>query len=217
MPALRTGAGVLRARVAFTNDEQSSNDSDSLRVRIGSGPLTLTELQYHPARSEGEWIEVRDTSGAVLPLSGFTLEDRSGTRGKVAGGALAPESLAVFAQDRSALLAAFPRLDTTRVLTLSPWPSLNNSDGEDGTADAVVLREPNGLRSDGLAYSATGVGTGAPLEWGDGVWLAADAPGTPLSPPQPPAPPEAVAFTLRSARVRPGEPLAVRWSLPWMG
>ena len=214
-PALRAGAGVLHARVALAGDEQTSNDSDTLAVRVGPGPLTLTELQYHPARSEGEWIEVRNTSGATLALTGFTLEDRSGTRGKATVGALPPESLAVFAQDRVALLAAFPGLDTTRVLALSPWPSLNNSDGDDGFADAVVLREPNGMRSDGLAYSASGVGTGAPLELGDGVWLAAEAPGTPLSPPQPAAPPGAVAFTFASARVRPGDPLTVRWSLPW--
>ncbi len=215
LPALRAGAGVLRARVAFAGDEQTGNDSDTLALRVGPGPLTLTELQFHPARSEGEWIEVRNTSGAALLLSGFTFEDRSNTRGRVTLGALAPESLAVFAQDRIALLAAFPWLDTTRVLALSPWPSLNNSDGDDGFADAVVLREPNGLRSDGLAYSASGVGTGAPLELGDGMWLAADAPGTPLLPPQPPAPPGAVAFTFASARVRPGDPLTVRWSLPW--
>lgn len=215
LPALRAGAGVLRAHADYPGDEQAGNDSDTLRARVGMGPLMLTELQYHPARGEGEWIEVRNTSGTLLALTGFTLEDRSGTRGKLTDGVLPPDSLAVFAQDRAALLTQFPRLDTTRVLVLSPWPSLNNSDGDDGFADAVVLREPDGLRSDALAYSASGVGSGAPLEWGEGGWLAGDAPGTPLSPPQPPAPPSAVAFTVASARVRSGNPLAVRWSLPW--
>ncbi|MEO7866814.1 MAG: hypothetical protein ABIU54_04160, partial [Candidatus Eisenbacteria bacterium] len=215
LPGLRAGTGILRARVSFVGDEQPGNDADSLRVRVGTGPLTLTELQFHPARGEGEWVEVRNTSGGPLALEGYNLTDRSGTRGKAAGGTLQPDSLAVFAQDRSALLLAFPAIDSARVRGLSPWPSLNNSDDDAGVADAVVLREPDGLRSDALAYSASGVGSGAPLELTEGIWRAADAPGTPLHPPRPPTPPGAVAFALAATRVHIGTPLAVRWSLPW--
>lgn len=215
LPGLRVGAGTLRARAWFAGDEQPGNDFDSLRVRVGAGPLTLTELQFHPALGEGEWVEVRNASGTPLTLQGYSFEDRSGTRGRVTGGTLEPDSLAVFAQDRAALLIAFPLMDSSRVRALSPWPSLNNSDDNGGVADAVVLREPDGLRSDALAYSASGVASGAPLEFSDGVWRAADAPGTPLAPPRPPAPPGAVAFALAATRLRIGAPLIVRWSLPW--
>ncbi len=215
LPGLRAGGGWLRTRVLFAADEQPGNDADSLRVRVGVGPLTLTEVQFHPTRGEGEWVEVRNTSGAMLMLQGYSLADRSGTRGKAAAGALEADSLAVFAQDRAALLAAFPAIDSTRVQLLSPWPSLNNSDDDNGVADAVVLSEPDGLRTDALAYSAAGVPSGAPLEWREGAWRAADAPGTPLAPPRSPAPPGTMAFALAATRLRNGAPLGVRWSLPW--
>lgn len=211
----RVGRGVLRARVLYVGDEQNANDSDTLRVRVGIGPLALTELQFHPVRSEGEWIEVRNTSGTVLALEAFTLEDRSGTRGRVAGGPLAPDSLAVLVQDRAAFRAAFPALDTSRVLLLAPWPSLNNSDDASGVADVVVLREPDGVRSDGFAYSATGVPSGAPLEWAGGTWVAGESPGTPLAPPRPLDAAGAATIALLQPRLRAGAALALRWSLPW--
>ncbi len=215
LPGLRVGAGELRVRVVFTGDELPGDDTDTLRVRVGPGPLTLTEVQFHPARGEGEWVEVRNTSGATIALEGFTLEDRSGTRGRASAGTLVPESLAVFAQDRAALLGAIPGLDSTRVRALSPWPSLNNSDDDGGVADAVQLREPNGLRTDGLVYSAAGVASGAPLEWSEGLWRAGDAPGSPLAAPRPPTALGPVTFALATTRLRGGAPLVVRWALPW--
>jgi hypothetical protein len=83
-------------------------------VRVGAGPLEITEIQFHPGAGEGEWVEVRNRDTQPLDLAGFTLSDRGTARGVPGAGreALAPESLAVLAQDRAALLSRFA--DSTR-------------------------------------------------------------------------------------------------------
>ena len=214
---LEAGKWWLRIAAALPGDEAPANDADSLRVRAGPGPLELTEIQFHPAAGEGEWVEVRNRSGAPLDLAAFTLSDRGSTRGTPAGGegALEPESLAVLAQDRAALLRAFPALDARRVWSAGPWPTLNNSDDSTGFADAVVLRERDGTPCQRVAYSAAGNPAGVPLEWRDGGWWPdSDPVGTPLRPPRSRAP-LARRFECAPRRLREGGAATLAWDLPW--
>ena len=215
--ALEAGKWRLRMVVVLPGDESPANDADSLLVRVGPGPLELTEIQFHPAAGEGEWVEVRNRSGAPLDLAAFTLSDRGATRGKPAGGegALEPESLAVLAQDRAALLRAFPALDARRVWSAGPWPTLNNSNDSTGFADAVVLRERDGTPCQRVAYSAAGIPAGVPLEWRDGGWWPdSDPAGTPLGLPHARAP-LARRFECAPRRLREGGAATLAWDLPW--
>jgi hypothetical protein len=160
---------------------------------------------------------VRNRSGAPLDLTGFTLSDRGATRGVPAGGegALEAESLAVLAQDRVALLRAFPALDARRVWSARPWATLNNSNDSTGFADAVVLRESDGTPCQRVDYSAAGVPAGVPLEWRDGGWWpAADPAGTPLRFP-PARAPLARRFECAPRRLREGGAAMLAWDLPW--
>jgi hypothetical protein len=215
--ALEAGKWRLRMEAMLPGDESPANDADSLLVRVGPGPLELTEIQFHPAAGEGEWVEVRNRSGAALDLAAFTLSDRGSTRGVPAGGegALEPESLAVLAQDRAALLRAFPALEARRVWSAGPWPSLNNSNDSTGFADAVILRETDGALCQRVAYSAAGLPAGVPLEWRDGGWWpASDPAGTPLRPPHARAP-LARRFECAPRRLRAGGAATLAWDLPW--
>jgi hypothetical protein len=217
LPPLAVGARRLVARVALEGDETPDNDADSLRVRIGPGPLVLTEIQFHPAAGEGEWVEVRNRSLIPLDLGGFRLSDRNGIPGTPAGGGglLAPDSLALMAQDRGALLARHPALDASRVWQVSPWASLNNSDDSAGVADVVILREADGTPVDRAPYGASGVPAGVPLERRDDRWGSSiDAGGSPLRPPRE-LPPIAGRLEVRPRRIASGEPLRMSWSLPW--
>lgn len=214
---LPAGKWRLRVAIALPGDEAAENDADSLLVRAGAGPLELTEIQFHPVAGEGEWVEVRNRSGSPLDLAGFTLSDRGTARGLPSGGegALAPESLAVLAQTRAALLVAFPGLDARRVWSASPWPSLNNSDDSSGVADAAVLREGDGTLCQRAEYSAAGLAAGVPLEWRDGGWWpASDPAGTPLAPPRALAP-LARRFECSPRRLREGGAATLAWDLPW--
>lgn len=215
--ALEAGKWRLRMAVVLPGDESPANDADSLLVRVGPGALESTEIQFHPAAGEGEWIEVRNRSGAPLDLTAFALSDRGSARGTPAGGegALEPESLAVFAQDRAALLGAFPAVDARRVWSAAPWSSLNNSNDSTGFADAVVLREADGTLCQRVAYSAAGIPAGVPLEWRDGGWWpASDPAGTPLRPPHDRAP-LTRRFECAPRRLRASGVATLGWDLPW--
>ena len=216
--APESGVHVWQLALDLEGDESPLGTIDSLRARTGPGMLELTEIQFHPARGEGEWIEARNRSSQAVDLGGWTLRDRSGTRGRArTEAALAPDSFVVFVQYREAWMASYPRLDTTRVVALAPWPSLNNSDDGGGIADAIELDDASGLPADHGAYSAAGVPAGVPLERGsDGHWRAAlDPLGTPLAPPRKPAPIAGV-FALLAPRLPAGVTTTrVAWALPW--
>lgn len=197
-------------------DEAPENDGDSLWVRVGLGPLQLTEIQFHPAAGEGEWVEVVNAGAVPLDLGAFGIADRALSPGHVVATMLAPESLAVLAQDRSGFLARFPRLDSTRVLRVSPWPTLNNSDDDRHVADVASLIETEGTFSDCVPYSAAGVPAGVPLERDRaGRWAAsAVASGTPLERPRPRASVPG-RFQIEPRRLLAGAEARLSWDLPW--
>jgi hypothetical protein len=216
---LTEGKQTLTLRLELQGDEAPENDVDSIRVRVGRGPVELTEIQFHPAHDEGEWVEVRNGSQAPVDLTTFTLSDRGSGRGRLTAGESVcdPESLAVLAQDRDGLIRHFPALDPRRVWQVTPWSSLNNQDDSAGIADIVVVREQDGTPSDHHGYSAAGVPAGVPIERRQGdIWTSAlDPEGTPLRPPRLP-PAIANRFTIAPRRLRAGQDRAhLSWSLPW--
>ena len=220
LSGLAAGKRLLRVSVHLAGDASALNDADSLLIRVGAGPLEVTEIQFHPAAGEGEWVEVRHRGGAPLMLTDFTLADRRGAPGLPSGGdgALAAESLAVLAQDRGALLARFPHLDGARVWGVRPWGLLNNSDDSAGVADVVTLRERDGTPCERVGYSALGVPAGVPLERrADGSWgPATETLGGPLAPPRV-LPRLAAHFAVSPRRLGvPGVTVAsIGWDLPW--
>ena len=218
LPGLPAGHPTLEVEAVWPGDEDPDDGRDSLRVRVGEGPLRLSELQFHPAHGEGEWIEVLAWDFGTVSLEGFGIADRSGTHATLAadGDRLASGQRALFVQARAVYLTAHPALDSTRVFQLSPWPALNNSDDATGVADILMLLEPDGTLGDALAYSAAGVPTGVPLERsGDDRWQpAGDPEGTPLEPPRV-LPALGTRFAARPARIASGGRTRLDWSLPW--
>jgi hypothetical protein len=217
LAALREGRGAFAASVHLVGDEASANDADTLLARVGAGPLEITEIQFHPAAAEGEWVEVRNTSHAPLALEGFKLGDHAGAGGGIEAGAPLPaESLAVLAQDPTALRMAYPALDASRLRRVSPWAALNNSDDATGLADQVVLAETDGVPVDRVGYSASGISAGVTLERAGDTWRPSPtAGGTPLAPPRP-VEPVAGGFRADPRRLRTdGETVNFAWELPW--
>ena len=217
LTALRAGRGALAARVVLAGDESAANDADTLLARVGDGPLELTEIQFHPAAAEGEWIEVRNRTHESLALEQFKVGDRGGAGGSVeAGVPLAADSLAVLAQDPTALLVARPALDAARVRRVTPWAALNNSDDATGVADQVVVAEASGVPDDRVSYSAQGIAAGVTLEREGNTWRpSALAGGTPLAPPRAP---RAVPGGFRAEPRRlhaGGDTVHFAWELPW--
>jgi len=213
---LRAGKGALVARVELPADEYAANDADTLLARAGPGALELTEIQFHPAGGEGEWVEVRNRSGMPLALDSFKVGDRAGAHGAIEAGApLAPDSLAVLAQNPGALLAAHTSIDGARVRKVTPWAALNNSDDAGGVADVVMLDESDGVPVERVRYSSAGIGAGVTLERSGSTWQPSPAAGgTPLAPPRAPEPVPG-GFHADPRRLRPHDTVRFTWELPW--
>jgi hypothetical protein len=214
--ALPEGRLTLLARVGLVGDEDPDDDLDSLRVRVGTPPLALAEIQFHPADDAGEWVELLAWNRAPVDPAGYALSDRTGTTATASGGrVLAPGERVVLAQHRAALVAAHG-LDSTRVLEAAPWPSLNNTNAADGVADVVTLAEPDGTPCDRFGYSASGLPSDVPVERVDDThWLAGIPGGTPLAPPR--APPTLTRrFEAHPTRIVAGATQArLAWQVPW--
>lgn len=217
LATLRAGRGAVVARVTLTADEAPPNDADTLMMRVGPGPLAVTEIQFHPTAAEGEWVEVRNVSGEELSLDAFKFGDRAGAAGRIEPGvSLSPDSLAVLAQDPTALLVAHPALDAARVRRVTPWAALNNSDDASGIADQVLLAESDGVPVERVSYSAGGIAAGVTLERDGQTWRpAVSAGGTPLAPPRP-AEPVPGGFRVHPRRLHgSGDTVQFAWELPW--
>jgi hypothetical protein len=219
LAGLREGRGAFAASVQLAGDEASVNDRDTLLARVGKGPLEITEIQFHPAAAEGEWVEVRNSSHEPLLLESFKLGDHAGAGGAIEPGVPLPaESLAVLAQDPTALRMAYPALDGTRIRRVSPWAALNNSDDETGLADQVVLAEADGVPVERVGYSSSGIAAGVTLERDGDTWRPSPtAGGTPLAPPRPVAPVPG-GFRADPRRLHTsGDTVDFTWELPWSG
>lgn len=154
------GLHRLRVRAVVAGGEP---ESVRVFVRIGAGPVIVNEIHYAPDVGMVEWVELWNRDANEWSLAGWTLEDASGRAGRLlASRQLAAGAYAVAASDTQASLPPLPS-GAVRVL-VSPWPALNNTDGEDGFADAVVLRDAAGRVVDAVRYKGAWGVPGRSLE-----------------------------------------------------
>jgi len=214
-------AGPFAATLAVGLPGEAPADSLGVELRIGVGPLIVSELLFAPASGETEWVEclAREATGGLEP---FVLADLSGTEGVFTPPPLAPGERILLCPDRVALLAQHPGLPATHVLALSPWPSLANS-GESpdapGWTDGLRLDDVRGRRSDGLLYRGDWIpARGVSLERlrlyplpGLAPWCPPPAGSTPLAGPA--LEPEPLAGALLSLAPNPFDPGRERLSI----
>ena len=149
------GVYRLRLKLLVAEDGVAGNDAAEAPLRVGAGPVELSEIQYAPDTGEPEWVEVRCRASTAVDLSRFRLRDAAGTEARVFPAVplfAEPESLWIWTEDAAAFRAAHPHLDPARVVTLLPWPRLNNEAGGNEFADRVQVRDDRGVLSDEMTY-----------------------------------------------------------------
>ncbi|HYR52961.1 MAG TPA: hypothetical protein VET83_10135 [Candidatus Dormibacteraeota bacterium] len=172
--------------------------ADTIQVgsRSTAAPLVIQEIAFRD-RGAGEWVELlaRD---AIPDLGAFALTD-AGTRayaidrGPLARPVRAGEILVV-AQSPALLRSAYSLPDSAVLGLHGGWPSLNDTDGDDGFADRVRVVDSLGIPCDAVPYRSEyaerrasierlgiGLPSASPNTWAETVDPHAGTPGRPNS------------------------------------
>jgi hypothetical protein len=125
------------------------------RIAFSVGPLTneivVTEFLANPEGAlETEWVELKNLSGRIINLHGWTIGDSLHQHIIEKDVSLSPGQYVVLTQDT----AAFGSFYGSGCLAIEPssWASLNN------TGDVVILRDNHGVISDSLTFKDIGDG-----------------------------------------------------------
>jgi hypothetical protein len=113
-------------------------------------------------------VELQNVGNEGASPGGYALEDARGRPARLPedSPSVEPGGFLVLAASLEKLLVKYPDLEATGLVEPEgSWPTLNDSDGSSGFADQVLLRRPDGLVSDSLAYFARWLGApGVSLE-----------------------------------------------------
>jgi len=187
---------ALRARVAGRGEAAGAiADTALARTRVGGGPAIVGEFACRG--SAGEWIEI-ETVEPLEDLGGLLVADRAGAavridRGPAPRAAAAGERF-VLAESPADLRARFALPESALLALQGAWPTLNDSDGDDGLADVVRLFLDDGTPCDAVGYSRDYAVRGGSVErlgpelssaargtWGESIDPAGGTPGRPNS------------------------------------
>jgi hypothetical protein len=172
------------------------SDTALLSARAGAGPLLINEIAFHD-RGAGEWVEVVARQ-AIPDLGAFSLSDAGDHRDPIDRGsaprAAAPGDLFVLAESPAAVRALYDLPESLVLGCVGGWPALNDTDGKDGIADRVRVRDSDGVLSDAVPYRAEAserdgslerlgmaLPSASPGTWAECIDVRAGTPGRPNS------------------------------------
>lgn len=188
------GAGLHHALLYQSHALDRWHHNDTLRTSflIWPAPVVVSEFVYKPPAGDCEWIEIYNRSATLQSLEGWTLEDSGGKRRRLAdaGPLLAPGGFLLLVEDEGDFLAAHPEAGCSAIRPAGGWPTLNDTEGRDGFADMVVIRDSFGTCVDSVAYGPgwgepgrsveridPGAGSGYASNWSPHYGASAGSPG----------------------------------------
>lgn len=165
-------------RVSCPGDEEPLNDTRETSFTLGApgGLVRLSEVMYSPDDEGTEWVELRNSSGESVDLSGWSLGDddeQHAVSARDAGDTLlAPGGFAVVAKDT----AAFGWTQACLLFRTERWEALS-------AGDVVVLLDQFGTPMERVAYDDSwggdrgvslervriDIGSDDPCNWGSSV------------------------------------------------
>ncbi|MFZ1948182.1 MAG: lamin tail domain-containing protein [bacterium] len=161
------GLHPITVWLAAAEDAWPANDTLITSLVVPPPPLVVNEIMFKPAGLDCEWIEVLNRSPGDLSLTGWTLEDSGGKARIVTDGeaVMAPGSFLVLVEDPAGFEQVCPEsLGCACLRPAGGWPSLNDTDGPLGFADAVCIRDPHGAAVDSVAYRESWARAGVSVE-----------------------------------------------------
>jgi len=153
---LSAGTHSIVAEIVFSSDQViKNNKADSvLKVSFPPGVLRINEIMYSPYSNEPEWVEFLNVSHQIISLRDWALSDNT-----LNDAALVEKDIFLQPNEFVVMSSASIPESASKFITLSAWPSLNNS------SDQVVLYDLTGSTIDSLRYlSSWGGSEGLSLE-----------------------------------------------------
>jgi hypothetical protein len=158
-----TGRTTWRARL-ISADQVPENDSDSLTLRVGAGPVRVSEIMAAPAPGECEWIEVCAAVAEGRLLTGYSIDVRGRSVSLAPRVIDSSNRLCLVVEDSTLMLARYPDLVPAQLWPYQgAWPRLRNGDRSGGVSDTIRLLGPDNLLSD-LALPGPAPAQGVSLE-----------------------------------------------------
>ncbi len=148
-------------QIDFSQDENLTNNSDTLQVIIAPAPNTfndvvINEIMYKPQSGEPEWVELFNRSDEEINLRGWQFLDASSSFNFATDSLiLLPNEYLVLSDDEA--ISDFH--DVTSTIIFGNLPSLNNS------GDFIAIKDSLDRFIDSLTYqSSWGGNSGTSLE-----------------------------------------------------
>jgi len=145
----------LEAVLKVAEDENRSNDTASIRFRVGEGDIIVNEIMYAPASGEPEWVELFNRGQLPVDVTRWWIEDSSKKRTRLTSlpTVIAPGEFLVITQDKELFQEKSSECQGRVIQPEGGWPSLNNYASEGNSyADVVCIRDSSGCISDYVAY-----------------------------------------------------------------
>lgn len=120
--------------------------------RVGPAAVVLNEVMARPSSGEPEWVELHNLGSERVDLSSWALSDSDREPRPLGEGIeLPPRGFVVLTADPEELEASAA---VAGVRPAGGWPALNQSDGEEGFADELLLFDAEGRVVDHLRWTA---------------------------------------------------------------
>lgn len=139
-----SGRIVIRARI-LSQDSIPENDADSVAVRVGVGPVRITEILASPQTGGSEWVEVRSNRPAGATLDGYDLL----VRGKAIR--LHPPEVSestrvgLVVEDSLWMRQRYPHLPPCALWPYEgSWPHIRDGQKSGGISDSIRIRASDG-------------------------------------------------------------------------
>ncbi|MCH8942829.1 MAG: lamin tail domain-containing protein [Bacteroidetes bacterium] len=145
-----TGVINLIAKVNYTNDEDTTNNSKIITINVFPilhlfSDIVINEIMYAPSSGQTEWVELYNRTDSSVNLNGWSFSDNNTTVTFVNTDVNIPsKSFVVLSKDSTVLTNySIP----VKLVVFSNMPTLNNS------GDAVVIKDSLDILIDSLTYS----------------------------------------------------------------
>lgn len=151
------------AVVNYSADEDTSNNKYTASIEVSGGStagrVIINEIMYDFPDGECEWVEIYNNTDSVVNLKNWKISDNSLTQVNITSNDffVNQQSYTVISQS-SAIFANHPSIDSSKVIIMSSFPSLNNA------GDAVIIYKINGSVSDRVDYLPDWGGDNSSLE-----------------------------------------------------